>query len=147
MSHFYHCYESSDWQRHLTSLLTILLHPYNLRYRAPEVLLKSSAYTCAVDLWAAGTIAAELISLKPLFPGSSDVDQINRIGSALGSPTQVAHEEQATGTTIINGSGGEWKEGVQLAAKMGVSFPQVSSFHNQARHCFQNVPPISGAHG
>ncbi|KAF9137245.1 hypothetical protein BGX30_010427 [Mortierella sp. GBA39] len=94
-------------------------------YRAPEVLLKSSAYTCAVDLWAAGTIAAELISLKPLFPGSSDVDQINRIGNALGSPTQVAHEEQATGTTITIGSGGEWKEGVQLATKMGVSFPQV----------------------
>ncbi|KAF9153020.1 hypothetical protein BG015_004270, partial [Linnemannia schmuckeri] len=96
-------------------------------YRAPEVLLKSSAYTCAVDLWAAGTIAAELISLKPLFPGSSDVDQINRIGSALGNPTQVAHEEQAAGATTTIGSGGEWKEGVQLAAKMGVSFPQPTS--------------------
>lgn len=118
--------------RHLSSLLTILLPLYNPRYRAPEVLLKSSVYTCAVDLWAAGTIAAELISLKPLFPGSSDVDQLNRIGSALGSPTQVAHEEQATGTTITIGSGGEWKEGVQLAAKMSVSFPQVRSVHKQA---------------
>ncbi|KAG0276218.1 hypothetical protein BGZ96_003407, partial [Linnemannia gamsii] len=94
-------------------------------YRAPEVILKSSAYTCAVDLWAVGTIAAELISLKPLFPGSSDVDQINRIGSALGSPTHVVHEEQAIIIATTNGSGGEWKEGVQLATKLGVSFPQV----------------------
>ncbi|KAF9079541.1 hypothetical protein BGX23_003790 [Mortierella sp. AD031] len=92
-------------------------------YRAPEVLLKSSAYTSAVDLWATGTIAAELISLKPLFPGSSDVDQINRIGSALGSPSQSTQEELANGTITTSGSGGEWKDGVQLAAKIGVTFP------------------------
>ncbi|KAF9911395.1 hypothetical protein EC991_003960, partial [Linnemannia zychae] len=95
-------------------------------YRAPEVLLKSSAYTSAVDLWAAGTIAAELISLKPLFPGSSDVDQINRIGSTLGNPAEVQQEEEAsnlTSSSMAIGSGGEWKDGMQLAAKMGVSFP------------------------
>ncbi|KAK3829158.1 MAG: kinase-like domain-containing protein, partial [Benniella sp.] len=73
-------------------------------YRAPEVVLKSSAYSCAVDLWAAGTIAAELITLKPLFPGKSDVDQLARIGSVLGSP---------------------WKEGAHLANRMGFTFPVV----------------------
>ncbi|KAG0268693.1 hypothetical protein BGZ95_002342, partial [Linnemannia exigua] len=99
-------------------------------YRAPEVLLKSSAYTCAVDLWAAGTIAAELINLKPLFPGSSDVDQINRIGSTLGNPSQMLPDEQASNATsngMTVGSGGEWKDGVQLATKMGVSFPHIHS--------------------
>ncbi|KAG0372454.1 hypothetical protein BGX24_000234, partial [Mortierella sp. AD032] len=99
-------------------------------YRAPEVLLKSSAYTCAVDLWAAGAIAAELISLKPLFPGSSDVDQINRIGSTLGNPSQMLHDEQASNATsngMTIGSGGEWKDGIQLATKMGVTFPNVHS--------------------
>ncbi|KAF9901298.1 hypothetical protein BX616_002307 [Lobosporangium transversale] len=55
-------------------------------YRSPEVVLKSTAYSSAVDLWAIGAIAAELISLKPLFPGNSDIDQIMRIGSVLGSP-------------------------------------------------------------
>ncbi|KAF9184747.1 hypothetical protein BGZ51_003150 [Haplosporangium sp. Z 767] len=44
-------------------------------YRAPEVLLKLSSYSCAVDIWAIGAIAAELIALKPLFPGNSDMDQ------------------------------------------------------------------------
>lgn len=44
----------------------------------------------------------------------------------------MAHEGQAIGTTITIGSGGEWKEGVQLAAKMGVSFPQVRRFSKQA---------------
>jgi hypothetical protein len=109
----------------------LIITPYSIqpRYRAPEVLLKSSTYTCAVDLWAAGTIAAELISLKPLFPGNSDVDQINRIGSTLGSPAQVLHDEQVSNITSKSarvGSGGEWKDGMQLAAKMGVSFPHVS---------------------
>ena len=81
-----------------------------------------------MDLWATGTIAAELISLKPLFPGSSDVDQINRIGRALGNPSQQSpQEELVNGTIKTNGSGGEWKDGVQLAAKMGITFPHVSA--------------------
>ncbi|KAG0196122.1 hypothetical protein BGX33_002052 [Mortierella sp. NVP41] len=109
-------------------------------YRAPEVLLKSSAYTSAVDLWATGTIAAELISLKPLFPGSSDVDQINRIGSALGSPSQSTQEELANGTITTSGSGGEWKDGVQLAAKIGVTFPPAHT-----RSLQDLLPSASGA--
>ncbi|MCL7036240.1 hypothetical protein MKW94_019300, partial [Papaver nudicaule] len=40
------------------------------RYRAPEVLLQSSSYNSAVDMWAMGGIMAELLSLRPLFPGS-----------------------------------------------------------------------------
>ncbi|KAG8061771.1 hypothetical protein GUJ93_ZPchr0003g17364 [Zizania palustris] len=36
-------------------------------YRAPEVLLQSSAYTPAIDMWAVGAILAELFTLSPLF--------------------------------------------------------------------------------
>lgn len=38
-------------------------------YRAPEVLLQSSSYTPAIDMWAVGAILAELFTLCPLFPG------------------------------------------------------------------------------
>ncbi|KAF0921491.1 hypothetical protein E2562_007029 [Oryza meyeriana var. granulata] len=39
-------------------------------YRAPEVLLQSSVYDSAVDMWAMGAIMAELLTLHPLFPGT-----------------------------------------------------------------------------
>ncbi|XP_074569843.1 cyclin-dependent kinase F-3-like isoform X2 [Curcuma longa] len=55
-------------------------------YRAPEVLLKSSSYTPAIDMWAVGTILAELFMLSPLFPGESEIDQIYRICTILGTP-------------------------------------------------------------
>ena len=42
-------------------------------YRAPEVLLRSTNYSSPIDIWACGAIIAELYSLKPLFPGSSEV--------------------------------------------------------------------------
>ena len=44
-------------------------------YRAPEVLLRSTAYSSPVDVWAVGAIAAELFSGRPLFPGTSEADQ------------------------------------------------------------------------
>ncbi|XP_042459093.1 cyclin-dependent kinase F-3-like isoform X3 [Zingiber officinale] len=55
-------------------------------YRAPEVLLKSSFYTPAIDMWAVGAILAELFMLSPLFPGESEIDQIYRICTILGTP-------------------------------------------------------------
>ncbi|OAD05188.1 serine/threonine protein kinase, CMGC family, partial [Mucor lusitanicus CBS 277.49] len=79
-------------------------------YRAPEILLKSSAYSYPIDLWAVGTIFAELVTLRPLFPGQSEIDQLFRICQVLGSP----------------GIGGEWKDGVKLAQKMGFQFPKIS---------------------
>lgn len=56
-------------------------------YRAPEILFGSNTYTTAVDMWAAGCILAELISGRPLFPGSSTMDQLERIVSYSGPPT------------------------------------------------------------
>ena len=44
-------------------------------YRAPEVLLRSTAYSAPVDVFAAGAILAELFNLRPLFPGTSEADQ------------------------------------------------------------------------
>ncbi|XP_020097852.1 cyclin-dependent kinase F-1 [Ananas comosus] len=53
-------------------------------FRAPELLYGSTNYGLEVDLWSLGCIFAELLSLEPLFPGSSDLDQLSRIISVLG---------------------------------------------------------------
>ncbi|ORZ16975.1 kinase-like domain-containing protein [Absidia repens] len=139
-------------------------------YRAPEVLLRSSNYSDAVDLWAIGTIFAELISRQPLFPGESEIDQLYRICQLLGSPgnkfiSSVAKKKTlrsekkaspgfarrkpldtlpptstmdsvppppnkrsrsntntASTISLLDG-GGEWREGVKLAHRIGFEFP------------------------
>lgn len=58
-------------------------------YRAPEVLLHSTRYGSAIDLWAIGCIMAELYTFRPLFPGSSEVDQLFKVCSVLGTPEKV----------------------------------------------------------
>ncbi|KAF9208319.1 hypothetical protein BGZ49_009172 [Haplosporangium sp. Z 27] len=97
-------------------------------YRSPEVLLKSSAYSCAVDLWATGAIAAELIGLKPLFPGNSDLDQVSRISKVLGSPApRLSFADIEASSNAPSGIGGEWKDGVQMASRIGITFPTMPS--------------------
>ncbi len=56
-------------------------------YRAPEVLLRSTNYNSPIDQWACGGILAELYTLRPLFPGSSEADEIYKICAIMGSPT------------------------------------------------------------
>lgn len=53
-------------------------------FRAPELLYGSTNYGLEVDLWSLGCVFAELLTLKPLFPGTGDIDQISRIISVLG---------------------------------------------------------------
>lgn len=59
-------------------------------YRAPEVLLHSTRYGSSIDLWAIGCIMAELYTFRPLFPGSSEVDQLFKVCSVLGTPDRVS---------------------------------------------------------
>lgn len=40
-------------------------------------------------MWAMGCIMAELYTFRPLFPGSSEVDQLYKICSVLGTPDKV----------------------------------------------------------
>jgi len=40
-------------------------------YRAPELIFGSTEYDEKIDIWAAGCVIAEMLRLKPLFPGSS----------------------------------------------------------------------------
>jgi len=76
-------------------------------YRAPEVLLRSSVYNSPIDIFACGCIMAELYTLRPLFPGSSESDQLYKNCSVLGTPSQTA-----------------WPEGYKLASQIGFRWPQ-----------------------
>eukprot|EP00915_Cephaloidophora_sp_WS-2016_P003846 GHVH01005209.1.p1 GENE.GHVH01005209.1~~GHVH01005209.1.p1 ORF type:complete len:355 (-),score=36.24 GHVH01005209.1:356-1420(-) len=55
-------------------------------YRAPEILLGSTKYTKGVDMWSIGCILAELILNRPVFPGSSTLNQLERIIDLVGRP-------------------------------------------------------------
>lgn len=41
--------------------------------------LDSQEYSTAVDMWSVGCIFGELLTQKPLFPGKSEIDQINKV--------------------------------------------------------------------
>ncbi len=45
-----------------------------LWYRPPDVLLGSKHYSTSIDIWSIGCIFAEMVNLKPLFPGNSEQD-------------------------------------------------------------------------
>ncbi|WVN89109.1 uncharacterized protein L203_104325 [Cryptococcus depauperatus CBS 7841] len=89
-------------------------------YRAPEVLLRSSDYGPPVDMWALGTILTEMLNLKPLFPGVSEIDQVYRITETLGDPSSEYGVDER-GMTI---GGGPWNSGIKLAKNVGFSFPK-----------------------
>ncbi|KAF7718078.1 Serine/threonine-protein kinase [Penicillium ucsense] len=54
-------------------------------YRSPEVLL-GLPYSSAIDMWSLGCIVVELFLGLPLFPGSSEYNQVCRIVEMLGLP-------------------------------------------------------------
>jgi mitogen-activated protein kinase 15 len=57
-------------------------------YRAPEILLGSTKYTKGVDMWSVGCILGELMLEKPIFPGQSTMNQLERITAVCGKPSK-----------------------------------------------------------
>uniref|UniRef100_A0A1A7Y1V9 Mitogen-activated protein kinase 15 n=2 Tax=Iconisemion striatum TaxID=60296 RepID=A0A1A7Y1V9_9TELE len=55
-------------------------------YRAPEILLGSTRYSNGVDMWSLGCILGEMLLGKALFPGTSTINQIEKIMSAIPNP-------------------------------------------------------------
>ncbi|KAI0062667.1 kinase-like protein [Artomyces pyxidatus] len=104
-------------------------------YRAPEVLLKSRDYSSPVDMWALGTVMAELLNLRPLFPGKGELDQMYQITAILGYPS-CAYVVQTPNVVL---GGGEWVDGIRLAHGLGFQFPQTPPV-NMAPLFHSNVP-------
>jgi cyclin-dependent kinase len=59
-----------------------------LWYREPAVLMGSTKYGTAIDLWSTGCIFAEMACGRALFPGTSVPDELQRIFKILGTPTE-----------------------------------------------------------
>ncbi|KAK7748045.1 Serine/threonine protein kinase [Cytospora paraplurivora] len=89
-------------------------------YRAPEVLLRAGEYSAPVDIWAIGAMAVEIATLKPLFPGGNEVDQVWRVCEIMGSPGNWYNK---AGQRV---GGGDWRDGTRLAGKLGFSFPKMA---------------------
>ncbi|CAA7045294.1 unnamed protein product [Microthlaspi erraticum] len=106
-----------DQEQPLTSRVVTLW------YRAPELLLGSTEYGPAIDLWSVGCILAELFVGKPIMPGRTEVEQMHKIFKLCGSPSEEFWE-----TT---------------------KFPQATSYRPQHPYTrvlletFKNLPPSS----
>lgn len=107
-------------------------------YRAPEVLLRSRDYSNPVDMWALGTIMAELINLKPLFPGSTEIDQVARICEILGDPSDQ-YGVDARGAYI---GGGKWVRGIKMARSVGYQFPKVRITCDNSEGLMLQLTPV-----
>ncbi|XP_074469715.1 mitogen-activated protein kinase 15 [Sebastes fasciatus] len=72
-------------------------------YRAPEILLGSSRYTKGVDMWSIGCILGEMLLGKALFPGTSTINQIEKIMSAIPhpSPEDILAIKSEYGSSVI----------------------------------------------
>ncbi|KAJ2495455.1 serine/threonine protein kinase, CMGC, CDC2/CDK sub, partial [Coemansia sp. RSA 2052] len=55
-------------------------------YRPPELLLGERKYSTAIDMWGIGCIFAEMLVGKPVFQGSTDLNQIEQVMRICGSP-------------------------------------------------------------
>lgn len=102
-------------------------------YRAPEIILHSTSYNSPIDIWAVGCIMAELFTLRPLFPGSTEMDQLFKTLAILGTPTESA--TSASGAIFSDMpldpdliyTGGAWADGTKLANSMNVRFGSYSA--------------------
>lgn len=76
-------------------------------YRAPELLIRTDRYNSPVDIWALGVMMAELYTLRPIFQGEREMDQVLKIFQVLGTP-----------------SANNWPDFPRLADKLNIKFPQ-----------------------
>ncbi|XP_043932754.1 cyclin-dependent kinase 18 isoform X2 [Protopterus annectens] len=59
-----------------------------LWYRPPDVLLGSTEYSTPIDMWGVGCILYEMVTGRPLFPGSTVKEELHLIFRLLGTPTE-----------------------------------------------------------
>ncbi|KAJ6486781.1 Pkinase-domain-containing protein [Mycena sanguinolenta] len=57
-------------------------------YRPPELLLGARQYGGEVDMWGIGCVLGEMFMRRPILPGTSDLDQLEKIWVLCGTPNQ-----------------------------------------------------------
>ena len=141
-------------------------------YRAPEILLASHKYTKAVDMWSLGCILGEMLLEKPLFPGSSTLNQIEKILADIPTPNSedinsikspygasVLHKtnvrQKRSFTDIVPSASADaidllnhllhFNPDKRLTADLSLQHSYVSKFHNSSDEPVLNydvVPPL-----
>lgn len=56
-------------------------------YRSPECMLTRGRYGTKMDVWAAGCVLYEMATFLPLFDGSNENEQLDKIERVLGTPS------------------------------------------------------------
>uniref|UniRef100_A0A3B5PXW3 Cyclin dependent kinase 16 n=1 Tax=Xiphophorus maculatus TaxID=8083 RepID=A0A3B5PXW3_XIPMA len=59
-----------------------------LWYRPPDILLGSTDYSTHIDMWGVGCIFYEMVTGRPLFPGSTVEEELHFIFKLLGTPRE-----------------------------------------------------------
>ncbi len=111
-----------------------------LWYRAPEILLGMKIYTPPVDIWAVGAIFAEMVNMKALWRGDSEIDQLFKIfrcvlgvyrGAACrGRPRVCCAADAARGAVAAQDDGHAGLDDVaggRVAARLLADVPQVAA--------------------
>uniref|UniRef100_H2ZQM6 mitogen-activated protein kinase n=1 Tax=Ciona savignyi TaxID=51511 RepID=H2ZQM6_CIOSA len=77
-------------------------------YQSPEILLHPRHYDQYADMWAAGCIFAEMLSGKPLFPGSNAMEQIDTIVRSVALTTESCNPNCCPSGEVygVRGNGG-----------------------------------------
>ena len=142
-------------------------------YRAPEILLASHRYTKGVDMWSLGCILGEMLAGKPLFPGSSTINQIEKIMNYIPEPSRedIDSIKSAYGASVLEKASSRGKktleslipdapkDGLDLLRKLihfnpdkritaddALRHSYVARFHNVSEEIALNydvVPPLS----
>eukprot|EP00793_Prasinoderma_coloniale_P003238 PRCOL_00005873-RA len=128
-------------------------------YRAPEILLGSTQYTFGVDMWSCGCILGELLGGRPMFQGSSTMNQLDKIMEVTGRPSSEdvesvqspfastmldsLHESRRKGLSEIYPAASpealdllrrllQFNPHKRLSAEEALRHPYVAQFHNPA---------------
>ena len=105
-------------------------------YRAPELLGKSTHYSCSVDLWSTGCCMAEMYLSQPLFNGSNTAHQLKLIRNVLGEFPENYPSRTRTNYAKRRGiaSLAQWKKTLKLKEnKKKLQYPEGQL--NDVRHC------------
>ncbi|KAJ3373055.1 kinase subunit of RNA polymerase II carboxy-terminal domain kinase I [Allomyces arbusculus] len=84
-----HHHGETDTPVHGKPALEMTNRVITLWYRPIELLLGSTRYAPAIDLWSAGCILLELFLHRPAFPGTDELSQIEHVYKACGSPNVI----------------------------------------------------------
>ncbi|KAL7596737.1 hypothetical protein Lser_V15G30913 [Lactuca serriola] len=71
-----------------------------LWYRAPELLLGTTHYGPAIDLWSAGCLLAEMFAGRPIMPARTEVEQLHKIFKLCGTPPEDYWKKLKLSTTF-----------------------------------------------